>query len=107
MGNENTKKLKSYNRIIIDKFLEKKAINENNSINYDDINVEISDGEKHFLIKSFMQDGFIKMKNDSSMWFDKSKWDKAVNKISNIYLLILFGPLVVMGLIFLILNRYG
>jgi hypothetical protein len=96
---------KSYNRIIIDFFINKNAINCSNSIKYEDINIPISDKEKRFLLNNFIKDEFIVMKANESLWFDKRKWDKAVNSLTRTYLMILIVPIIIATILFLIINK--
>lgn len=95
---------KSYNRIIIDTFIEKKAINKKSSLTLTDLNIPVPENEKNFLIENFIKDGYIVREQDNSMWFDKAKWDKAVRKISTTYFMILIVPLAIVTLLMLIIN---
>ncbi|MFD3155968.1 hypothetical protein ACFIJ5_03755 [Haloimpatiens sp. FM7330] len=101
-----SKSKKSHNRLIIDIFINKKAISENNSIFYDDIDLSIPHGEKKYLLENLIKDDFVIVKDDDSMWFNKEKWDKTVNKLSNTYLFILMAPLIVTVIIFLIIEKF-
>ncbi|WP_102401430.1 hypothetical protein [Haloimpatiens massiliensis] len=100
-----SKSTKSHTRQIIDIFIYKKALDENNSIFYDDIDLNILDGEKKYLIQNLIEDDFIIVKYDKSMWFNKEKWNNAVNDLTKKYLIILIAPIVITTIILLIIQK--
>lgn len=96
---------KGYTRMIIDAFISKGAINSNNSLSYEDIDLPLPDNEKYFLLNNLIKDDFIKVKADGRMWFDQSFWDKTANKLAMIYLTILIAPILVTS-VFIFLFKY-
>lgn len=105
IGNMKSVNKKSYTRMIIDSFIEKKAVNCDNSLSYDDIELSIPNNEKNFLLNNLIKDNLIKVKSDGSMWFDQKLWNKTVNKLSRMYLIILIAPIVITT-IFIFLYKY-
>lgn len=107
MGINNDQTLKrGYNKMIIDSFIEKKAVDSSKSIHYSDIDLPFQDREKRVLLNSLIKDGFVQVNEDNSMWFDRKKWRQTTKKISNVYFMILIIPIIITVILMLILNRF-
>jgi len=96
---------KSYNRMIIDAFISKDAIGSDSSISINEVSVPFPDNERKYFLDSFIVDGYIIIRDDGKLWFNKKKWDRAVTSITRKYLLILVGPIVITTIIVLIMNK--
>lgn len=104
--NSNQALKKGYNRMILDSFIEKKALDSSKSIHYADIDLPFSDSEKRVLLNSLIKDGFVQINEDRTMWFDRKRWGQTANKISNVYFMILMIPIIITLILMLILNRF-
>lgn len=95
---------RSHNRMVIDAFLQQNAVDERNSICYEDIKTLKDDSEKRYLINSLINDGYIIQKSDDTLWFNKEKWDGTVKRFTLLYLAILIGPIIITTIIMLIIK---
>ncbi len=103
-GNKKTSSTKGQIRIIVDTFIEKRAVNVDNCLSYDDIALSIPDNEKNFLLDNLIKDNLINIKSDGKMWFDQVLWNRTVSKLSRMYLLILIAPILVTTALILLFN---
>ncbi len=101
-----TKEVKSHIRQMIDIFIVKNALDENNSIFYDDIDLKVTNKEKSYLLENLIKDDFVIVKEDDSLWFNKTKWDKEVKDISNKYMFILIAPIIVTTILIYVIGKF-
>ncbi len=105
MENRRSINKKSDTRIIVDSFIEKKAVNSDSCLSYDDIYLSIPDNEKTFLLNNLIKDNLINVNSDGKMWFDQKLWNKTVGKLSRMYLMILIAPILITT-VFVFLFKY-
>lgn len=96
---------KSHNQMIINMFIQKKAVDDSNSIYYNDIHISILDNEKRLLLNNLIKDGFVRVKSDKAMWFDEEKWNHTSKKFARAYFMILVLPIIITAILIAVLNK--
>lgn len=80
---------------IINIFINKKATREQCAINVEEINVDIKNNEKKYIVDSLIKSQYLIVTNNNKIWFDENKWNKAIKKLTIQYSLILVAPIII------------
>ena len=88
-------------RIIINQFIEKKAITSDKAIDVSDINVDIREAEKILFINSLITSRYLVETNKGKLWFDQKLWNKSIKKLTMQYSFIISIPIVIAFILYL------
>lgn len=89
-------------RKIINNFIDKRALSEEEAITIEDIKVDIKENEKNYIINSLIQSKYLVKTENERMWFDESQWNKSINKLILQYSFIISMPIVIAFILYLI-----
>lgn len=89
-------------RIIINQFIEKKALAFDKAIDVSDIEVGIKDLEKNFFINNLITSRYLVETNDEKLWFNQELWNKSIRKLTIQYSFIMAIPMVIAFILYFI-----
>lgn len=102
MASSNKIDIRKVNKEIVDIFNKKGATNFDNAIYVEDLKLKYPLKLQYYLIEEFVRNDFIQVLENGKVFLKKDKYNFEIKKVQFIYLLIIFIPFIIGGLLIIL-----